>query len=1229
MKKYRFIIIIAVILFFIPFFWLKPGEMNLGGDSGRLYFYDPATYLNLRAPYNYLGSSTGIELTFYICLPYVVLLFLLKLVFQSPTILISLVNGLTLSVAFFSIYLIVKELLKGNGNKINSKYTELSSILAGLFYILSQISIHSGWEKPIITFNQLFLNPLMAFLLLKFMLTQKMRYLISALLTTFVFTSNFSLAGAPPFFAFYPITIIFLFLYAKFIRKVSFRWKFFIIGIVLFLFIHSFHLVNSVSSVFFHGSPSNSAVFAEAGEINSRNGLSYFIAVASSVKFNRIWMSLAQDQNKPYFAIFIIFPTVLVFSFFLNRGKTLLLTGLFFLIFFYFASAITETGFFIYKQFFRVPGFSMFRNFNGQWLYAFFFFYTLLLGQALATVTNRLSKRIALFLFAIFGATIIGFGLPLLTGSVSMPIHKYTGIRYVFSMDSIYEQVLQYFKSNPIDGKVLMLPLTDPGYQILQGKNGGIYKGLPTISYLGGKSEFGGYETLRPFQDIFLTSMQDNDYETLKRLLSAMNIKWIFYNSDPYIYSEPFKSVSSYVSQYAPKDQEEYKSFIEKLPITKVTDFGDRYHIYSVNNNAYLPHIFATEKVNFTNNETALIHDSNFQEDMRQVVVPVISVLDKENLMVLYGLPKTFLTEIQNNSHLHKHMPFVNRKLNDLFYPFIVIKEKFDLARAQKNPDQYLDYACLLFSKRVAEIVYFGVNMDIGRESWREPLSWEINKWFSYNSWNASLVRYENQFDEIIAWIENSQTSNNERIFNRIKVKEQLYQHEITLLRSIYNLNKEDSEKRYLLAYINKMFERLYKKINILIINPSLYVYSLPVYANREGKYEVYLQDKDLGDKVKSQIAIKLGEQKILKPIPETKDHTLLRFTDITLDNKTDLEIILTAPFINLVKGVKWNNSGIPIEGADDITALVINNGLGDLTDGLTLEIPNWIPESVYLISFDYNTHGDDFIFSFVDKKLSDSVKKVDYKLFFEKRLNAKSFKTHQSIVYAEPKSLKGFLRVVPFSPKNKGEIQIKNLIVQKIDYPELVFKKNVPDVGKNDLPHLTFSKINSTKYVIDVKGATDAYTLVFLESFSENWKLFDIESNDNSFIARISKFVGRAGKLLISPFIKDKLRENVIAASYFNGEVKEDVSTNTFIESKTFETWGKNTVSDSTHAVVDGYANGWYIRPKDMGGKTDYRLILELRTQRLFYPAILLSLITVVCILLYSIKKILWSKKR
>ncbi|MFH1833014.1 MAG: hypothetical protein ABH816_02495 [Candidatus Levyibacteriota bacterium] len=1218
MKKYRFAIILAVILFFIPFFWLKPGEMNLGGDSGRLYFYDPGSYLNLRVLYNYLGSGNGTEIIYYTHFPYVALLFFIKLILQSPTMLISFFNGLTLSVAFFFVYLFVKELLSTNENSIKSGFVEMSSILAGLFYILSQISIYSGWERPITTFNQMFLNPFMAFLLLKFMLTQKKEYLISALLATFVFSVNFSLVGAPPFFAFYPITVLFLFLYAKLVRKVSFKWKSFVAGIILFLFLHAFHLVNTIDGVFSLSSSYNLTVFALQGEA-SRNGLDYFISVASNIKASRIWMSLAQFQIQAYFAIFIIFPAVLVVSFFLNKGKTLLFTGLFFLIVLFFASAITQTGFFFYRQLFLIPGFNMFRNFHGQWSYVFFFFYALLFGQAIAIVANKSSKRIALAIFTISSMVIIGFGTPLFTGSISIPMDAEKTVRTSFKMDPAYEQVLQYFKSNLVDGKVLMFPLTDHGYQIFKGKEGGVYKGLPTISILDDKSDFGGYETLGPFKDIFLTSIKNNDYETFKKMLSAMNIKWIFYNSDPYIYGEPFLStLYGFVSNYSPKDQQEYKSFIEKLPINKLIDFGEKYHIYSVNDDIYFPHIYTSTDIVFTTNQINLMFDPEFQKDMYRTLLPVESSTSKKDSMIIYGLQKSFLTQIKDNRHFHTHNPFIGRALDDLFYPLVIVREKFDLARLRNKPDQYLDFSLFLLSKRIQELNRFGINMKAGQGSWQEPSPWDLKRWFSYNSWNASLVRYENAVNAIIDWIDNSDIPEEKKMLNKLKVNEQFSKHELHLISDVYDFNKEDNEKKYLLSVVNRMFERLYKKVNVTVSDPSLCMYKLPTFTNREGEYTVYFRGKNIPDIDQSQIFTRLGDQT-----------SKTQFANIRVDERSEAQVILKIPVSNIVKEEKWSSSGVPIEGLNGITSLSFSNGLGGSIDGLTLQIPNWIPDYAYLISFDYNTNGDDFIFSFADKKSSEKAfKKVNQRLLFEKRLNAKNFKTHQSIIFAEGDTIGGFLRIVPFSPRDTSEIKIRNLKVQKIEYPELLLRKIVIEQNKSEPPQVTFTKINPTKYVLNIKGVKNPYSLIFLEQYSANWKLFDTSSNTNSFAGEISRFFGQIGKLLIGLFIKDNSK-NTIVANYFNDKVKEGESKNIFIEPSTFETWGKNAVFEREHISVNGYANAWYIKPNGMGGKTDYTLILELKTQKLFYPALLLSLVTFFSLVLYLIKKLLWQKKR
>ena len=116
---------------------------------------------------------------------------------------------------------------------------------------------------------------------------------------------------------------------------------------------------------------------------------------------------------------------------------------------------------------------------------------------------------------------------------------------------------------------------------------------------------------------------------------------------------------------------------------------------------------------------------------------------------------------------------------------------------------------------------------------------------------------------------------------------------------------------------------------------------------------------------------------------------------------------------------------------------------------------------------------------------------------------------------------------------------------------------------------------------------------------------------------------------MMSSPFIKDKKVENNIVASYFNGEVKEGVHQKTFLAPSTFETWGKDSIANYKHFQVNGYANGWNIEPKDMNGKTNYTLILEMTAQKQLYPLLLISLLTFIFVLLYFFIRFLWVNEK
>src|SRR5437762_2203515 len=136
-RKKIFVIVITLILFLVPFFWFKPGEMDLGGDSSRLYFYDPIAYLKSYTLYGVSPSNFGQENIAYYGLPFILFLAFLKYIFTSSTLVIAFSHGFGLAIAFISIYLISLDLFPKKESFKSIR--EGSAIVAGLFYVFSPI----------------------------------------------------------------------------------------------------------------------------------------------------------------------------------------------------------------------------------------------------------------------------------------------------------------------------------------------------------------------------------------------------------------------------------------------------------------------------------------------------------------------------------------------------------------------------------------------------------------------------------------------------------------------------------------------------------------------------------------------------------------------------------------------------------------------------------------------------------------------------------------------------------------------------------------------------------------------------------------------------------------------------------------------------------------------------------------------------------------------------------
>lgn len=590
LKRWK-IVIISILLAIMPFFWLKPGEMDIGGDGGRFYFYDPINLIQHFGSYYVFPFGTGIiEAKFYY-LPLFTILAFLKQIFHSPYVLISLYNSMKIVIGFLSVYAIVKELINGWKFKVGEKQLiEAASIVAGLFYIFNP-AMTENYVRALPSHDQVLLNPLMFYLLLKYIITSNFRFIWIALFVSVIFSHSFTYAAAPPLFAFYPLSILFVLLYASFIRHIKIPWKGIIIGFMAFIGLHAFHLIPEFFDLFYPGSNTNTRVFDKADIVEQ---IGYFTGVLPIPKVS--FHLLAYSLNSQLKLASVIIPSIIVLGFLdsAKKEKTVLLTGIFFLITLFFTTAkITHIGVEFYQRLFYIPGFTMFRNFYGQWQFVFYFFYTLLFGQTLFIVFSNVRKKLLIVLTTLLTIYLVINSWQFVNGNLVNQLNTQTkDVRVGVVMDPNYEEALQFIRSLPNDGKIILFPFTDCCYQVIHGINNGAYVGRSMIGYLTGKLDFAGYADILPFSDVFWKLSKEKNYEAIQSMFGLLNIQYIFYNSDPLAYDTTFPTYPyspDYVRKYLPNNQKEYKEYISRITGERIFKHGS-YEIYRVAKNYIVPH---------------------------------------------------------------------------------------------------------------------------------------------------------------------------------------------------------------------------------------------------------------------------------------------------------------------------------------------------------------------------------------------------------------------------------------------------------------------------------------------------------------------------------------------------------------------------------------------------------------------------------------------------------------
>lgn len=567
--KYNIGLLLGLLLFFVPFFWLDPPRMDLGGDASRIYFYDPLSYLENYAFYGVETRSIGKLQTNYYNIPVIFFLFIVKQIVGSGTFTVAVINGIKLSLGFYSLYLTSKLLLQSKNSS-----SEIAAVLAGLIYITFPF-FRPDWDRSLLTHNQIFLHPLLIFLLLQFFLTKKLIYMWGILLITFIFSHNFSWAASPSFFSFYPLGFVFVYTYVRFVRHIDIRIRDLIVPVSLFILLQLFHIISSIIQLTDTSSNLNTRVF-DAGDRQSQIDYLHALLPLSSVH-RYLFMNPVLNPSWSLIIIPLFLMAGVLFIKKELRRVMLMLLSFMLVVLYLMTVDVGYIGVQIFEYLLiSVPGFAMFRNFITQFLTVFIFFYSLLFSVAIYSLFQRSPRMIKIVMMIIVTLSITINGYALFSGSyVDRKLSFAPPISNNVSLQGDFSDIVDQIRMLPSDGRVLSLPFTDYDYIVYLDENRGGYVGADPIGYLTGRATFTGYFHTEPFSDTFLDLAQKKDYTSLQKLFGLLHIEYVLLNTDRRINPSVFKTYPfEYMRPYLPGSVSEYKEFIQNLSGTKIYQNG-------------------------------------------------------------------------------------------------------------------------------------------------------------------------------------------------------------------------------------------------------------------------------------------------------------------------------------------------------------------------------------------------------------------------------------------------------------------------------------------------------------------------------------------------------------------------------------------------------------------------------------------------------------------------------
>jgi hypothetical protein len=136
------------------------------------------------------------------------------------------------------------------------------------------------------------------------------------------------------------------------------------------------------------------------------------------------------------------------------------------------------------------------------------------------------------------------------------------------------------------------------------------------------------------------------------------------------------------------------------------------------------------------------------------------------------------------------------------------------------------------------------------------------------------------------------------------------------------------------------------------------------------------------------------------------------------------------------------------------------------------------------------------------------------------------------------------------------------------------------------NIPQIIFKRLNPTKYQVEIRNASQPFFLILSENYNSGWKAY----------------------------VEDKpIKFNKLIAEYPHVNVKEATSDQYKFDPEDLLFLFLEPLDESYHFKANGYANAWYIDPKEMDKDRDgsFTITLYFWPQSLFYLGLLVSGLT------------------